>query len=89
MGRCREDGKMFKRAQVKERLNVILEMKRLKRGRASVLSLVIWISSQPGSLAVGERSGGGTEIKSKNGKGGGCPFSSVWPLSHSNSGLAT
>lgn len=64
-----------------------------------VRSLVVWISSQPSSVAESERpsSGGGGRAREGGERMGmwerrgesGVSFSSVWPLSHSNSGLAT
>lgn len=69
-----------------------------RESESCVLSLVVWFSSQPGSLAEREREsrgGGGKENERERkwecerDRERGVSFSSVWPLSHSNSGLAT
>lgn len=76
---------------------VSFEKSRGEESKSCVLSLVIWISSQPGSLA--ERGNEGAEAEGcrwrewkwelvRDGERG-VSSSSVWPLSHSNSGLAT
>lgn len=76
---------------------VSFEKWRGEESKSCVLSLVIWISSQPGSLA--ERGNEGAEAEGcrwrewkwelvRDGERG-VSSSSVWPLSHSNSGLAT